>query len=54
VLRRLARKKPVVAAVDDDVLVVRALREAGFPVLHAEWMAEQPALFEAQETEGRT
>jgi hypothetical protein len=54
VLRRLARKKPVVAAVDDDVLVVKALREAGFPVLHAEWMAEQPALFEAQETEGRT
>jgi hypothetical protein len=54
VLRGLARRKPVVVAVDDDTAVVAALRTAGFTVLHADWMTEQPALFEAQEAEGRT
>ena len=54
VLRELAARRTVAVMVDDDALVVRALREAGFTVLHAEWMAEQPSLFEAQETDGRT
>ena len=42
------------AVVDDDDLVVRTLREAGFTVLHATWMSAQPTLFDAQENEGRT
>lgn len=54
VLRQLAARRTVAVMVDDDVLVVRTLREAGFTVLHAEWMSDQPALFEAQETDGRT
>lgn len=54
VLRRLAGTRAVAVVVDDDALVVRAVREAGFRVLHADWMAEQPALFDAQEADGRT
>lgn len=54
VLRQLARTRRVAVVVDDDALVVRAVREAGFPVLHADWMAEQPSLFAAQESDGRT
>jgi phosphoglycolate phosphatase-like HAD superfamily hydrolase len=59
-LRRLARTHRVVAVVDDDVAVVRVLRDGGWPVLHATWMteatpdAEQQALFDAQELEGRS
>lgn len=59
-LRRLARDHDVVAVVDDDVAVVRVLREAGWPVLHATWMTEatpdgeQQALFDAQELDGRS
>ena len=54
-VRELARRRPVAVVVDDDDLVVRTLRFAGFNVLHAQWMAEpQPTLFEAQETDGRT
>lgn len=37
-LRRLARQYRVGAFVDDDAAVVAAVRAAGFPVLHAEWM----------------
>jgi hypothetical protein len=35
---------------------VRAVRRAGFEVLHADWMGEAPqlTLFDAQEREGRT
>jgi phosphoglycolate phosphatase-like HAD superfamily hydrolase len=54
VLRQLARTRSVAVVVDDDVLVVQAVRAAGFPVLHADWMAAQPTLFSAQETDGRT
>jgi phosphoglycolate phosphatase-like HAD superfamily hydrolase len=50
----LTRNATVALCVDDDVSVVRALRRAGFTVLHADWMAEQPSLFAAQEGEGRT
>jgi hypothetical protein len=53
-LRRLAAQRPVEVLVDDDAGVVRAARQAGFQVLHADWMGSQPALFEAQEREGRT
>jgi len=55
ILRRLtAEGRQVAVVVDDDAAVVRALRAAGYPVLHAEWMSDQPALFEAQERDGRT
>jgi hypothetical protein len=54
VLRRLAAQRTVAVVVDDDAAVVRAVRAAGFAVLHAEWMSAQPSLFEAQETDGAT
>ena len=69
-LRRLAGRMRVAVLVDDDAAVVDAVRAAGFPVLHATWMQEQPSpstsesgtgsesaqevLFEAQESDGRT
>jgi hypothetical protein len=57
-LRRLAEHATVVAVVDDDDTVVAVLRRDGWPVLHATWMTtvgdEQQALFDAQETDGRT
>lgn len=53
-LRRLAKRAPVAVLVDDDPLVCAAAREAGFDVLPADWMSEEPALFEAQEVEGKT
>ena len=54
VLRRLEASRPIAVMVDDDDLVVRTLRAAGFTVLHATWMSAQPTLFDAQENEGRT
>jgi hypothetical protein len=54
VLRRLAAQRTVAVVVDDDAAVVRAVRAAGFAVLHAEWMSAQSSLFEAQETDGKT
>jgi phosphoglycolate phosphatase-like HAD superfamily hydrolase len=53
ILRELARDRPVAVAVDDDDDVVRVLREAGFPVLHATWMTDPAPLHDAQE-QGRT
>jgi hypothetical protein len=54
-VRLLAARQPVTVVVDDDDVVVRTLRDAGFTVMHAQWMTEpQPSLFEAQENEGRT
>ena len=57
-LRGLVAVKPVAVMVDDDAMVVRTLRRAGFAVLHAEWMSAQPSLFEAlsqaQEADGKT
>lgn len=46
VVRRLARERPVAVIVDDDVRVTAALQEAGFAVVLADWMAEQPGLFD--------
>jgi hypothetical protein len=37
-LRRLSRGYRIGAFVDDDAAVVAAVRSAGFPVLHAQWM----------------
>lgn len=57
----IARRFPdrtVGIVVDDDERVVAAMREAGHPVLHADWekrLAEEDAALErAQEVEGRT
>jgi hypothetical protein len=38
VLARLATQAPIAMVVDDDPAVVRAVRAAGHPVLHADWM----------------
>jgi phosphoglycolate phosphatase-like HAD superfamily hydrolase len=54
ILRRLARERVVSVLVDDDPAVCETVRKAGFPVLDATWSHRQPALFEAQEVEGRT
>ena len=54
VLRRLQRTAPVQVVVDDDPIVLDAVRSAGFDVLPATWMGEAPALLEAQEQDGRT
>lgn len=57
-LRRLAEESEVVVLVDDDPRVVAAAREAGFDVLPATWMPQEPeesgSLQQAQEQEGRT
>jgi hypothetical protein len=53
-LRRLATERPVAVLVDDDPAVCATARRHGFVVFEATWMEEQPALFEAQEDEGRT
>ena len=57
-LQTLARDRRIAIVVDDDAIVVRTLRDAGFPVRHAEWERraeeEQAALLEAQESDGRT
>lgn len=57
-LQRLARQREIGIVVDDDPLVVRTLRDGGFPVHQAEWERraeeEQAALLEAQEADGRT
>jgi phosphoglycolate phosphatase-like HAD superfamily hydrolase len=57
-LRRLARDRAVAAVVDDDALVIEALREAGYPAVRADWADrsddEGQALLAAQELDGRT
>lgn len=69
-LRRLSRHLQVAAFVDDDVAVVAAVRSAGFPALHAQWMQPSTSsqgldgrpsgqtatevLFEIQEGDART
>ena len=54
VVRRLAREREIAVLVDDDPLVCEAVRAAGFDVLPATWMGEQPELLEAQEVDGAT
>jgi phosphoglycolate phosphatase-like HAD superfamily hydrolase len=53
-LRRLARDRVVAVVVDDDLQVCQAYEKAGFTVLRATWMGEEPTLEQAQESEGRT
>ena len=53
-LDRLSERAPVAMLVDDDALVCAAARRAGYVVLQADWMSEQPALLEAQEIDGAT
>lgn len=53
-LGRISQQAKVVVLVDDDPLVLDAAREAGYDVLPATWMGEQPELHEAQEKDGRS
>ena len=53
-LRRLAGTRTVAIVVDDDEQVCDAYEAAGFRVLRARWMGEEPVLQQAQEDEGRT
>ncbi len=53
-LRRFAETRQVAVLVDDDPLVCDAARAAGYDVLPATWMGEQPELLEAQEVDGAT
>jgi|SRR5947209_3877160 len=53
-LKSLARGRQVNVVVDDDPAVRKALTEAGWPVLRADWMAEPQPLHQVQETDGRT
>lgn len=58
VLASLAADREVALVVDDDELVVEALRRAGWNVRHADWelraKEQQAALLQAQELEGRS
>lgn len=53
-LRRLAAGRQIAVVVDDDPAVCDVLGQQGWSVLRAEWMADAPQLFTAQEREGRT
>ncbi len=53
-LRAMAADRTVAVVVDDDLQVCQAYEDAGFPVLRALWMGQEPALQQAQEDEGRT
>lgn len=53
-VRRLAKARGIAAMLDDDPLVVRAVRAAGFPIVLADWVPHERTLREAQERHGRT
>lgn len=53
VLRRLATRQ-IAAFVDDDVEVVEAAQQAGYPAVLADWVSRAPILHDAQERLGRT
>jgi phosphoglycolate phosphatase-like HAD superfamily hydrolase len=53
-LQRLADERTVAVVVDDDEQVCDAYEGAGFRVLRARWMSEEPVLERAQEDDGRT
>jgi phosphoglycolate phosphatase-like HAD superfamily hydrolase len=53
-LALLAETRTVALLVDDDPRVLEDARQAGYDVLPATWMGEQPGLHEAQERDGRT
>ncbi|MCU1677118.1 MAG: nucleotidase [Frankiales bacterium] len=54
IARQLSDKGRLAVVVDDDPDVVAALRDAGLPVRHAEWMTRAESLHDAQERDGRT
>ncbi len=54
VARQLADKGRLAVLIDDDADVVAALRDAGLPVRHADWMTRTASLHAAQERDGRT
>lgn len=55
-LATIGAVREVAVVVDDDVLVVDALRSAGWPVQHADWAPRErrSTLRRAQQGEGRT
>jgi len=53
VLRRLSARQ-IAAFVDDDVEVIEAARQAGYPAMLADWLPRAPELGEAQDRLGRT
>ncbi|MHB8961494.1 MAG: phosphatase domain-containing protein [Candidatus Limnocylindrales bacterium] len=53
-LRTISADRAVAVVVDDDLQVCDAYEAAGFRVLRATWMSDEPALHEAQEDDGRT
>jgi hypothetical protein len=53
-VRRLADSHGIAAMLDDDPLVVRAIRTAGFPIVLADWVPHERILRDAQERYGRT
>lgn len=57
-LRRIAGRRPVAIVIDDDPLVLDAMRGAGYATMLADWERRSPesaaSLLEAQEEEGRT
>jgi phosphoglycolate phosphatase-like HAD superfamily hydrolase len=54
IVRGLERTSPVAIVVDDDDIVVAALRGAGFAVFHATWSRPGKAMRDAQERDGLT
>ena len=48
------RPRQIEVFVDDDVRVVAAAAEAGFPAVLADWMESSPVLSQAQDQAGRT
>jgi hypothetical protein len=54
----IARDRDVGIVVDDDALVLDALREAGYPTFAADWeqrrAEDERSLLEAQEVSGET
>ena len=54
VVRRLAKSHGIAAMLDDDPVVVRTIRAAGFPIVLADWVPHEQTLHEAQERHGRS
>jgi phosphoglycolate phosphatase-like HAD superfamily hydrolase len=53
-LARVGRQGSIAQVVDDDSEVVAALRDLGYPVVHATWAGESRVLHDAQEKQGRS
>lgn len=57
-LQKLAKGRTVAMVVDDDPVVVAAMKDAGHPTFHADWEArsqeDERALRAAQESDGKT